>query len=89
MSAGVTDASTRADLWKLIQEIPDPPDKNTVKRIEEKLNGCRNQSFNPDSQEYKRALREEMDAEDEGPVRKSMKLEDDVKKIDLVDAPPH
>lgn len=78
--------STNADLWKLIQEIADPPDKSTVKRIEKKLEACRNQAFNPDSQEYKRALREEMDAEDEGPVRKSIKLEDDVKKIDLMDA---
>lgn len=56
-----------------------------MKRIEKKLEVCRNQVSNPDSQEYKRALREEMDAEDDGPVRKSIKLEEDVKKIDLMD----
>lgn len=39
------------------------PLKEHVKAIEKKLESCRNQSNNPDSQEYKRALDEEMNDE--------------------------
>lgn len=66
-----------ADFWQLIRTIPDIPGKNRVKELESKLDKCRNAIFNPDSQEYKKALQEELEAEDDEPSRKIPKLSDD------------
>lgn len=60
-------------LWDMIQSI-EVPDKHKVRVIEKKLEICKNQANNPDSQEYKRALQESLNADDEEPVRKYAKL---------------
>jgi cyclin H len=60
------------ELWLMIQADV-VPDKNKVKAIDKKLDGCRSQANNPDSVEYKRALQLEEDDE-EAPVKKYAKL---------------
>jgi hypothetical protein len=49
-------------LWSMINSI-ETPSKEHVKAIEKKLELCRNQYNNPDSQSYKRALDEQMNDE--------------------------
>ncbi|CAG2116227.1 unnamed protein product, partial [Medioppia subpectinata] len=51
-----------ATLWSMIKSVSTPP-KEQVKAIEKKLELCRNQINNPDSNEYKRSFDEEMGEE--------------------------
>jgi len=50
-------------LWTMVNSLEGPP-KERVKQIEKKLDNCRNQSNNPDSNEYKRAEDDEEMADD-------------------------
>lgn len=74
----------------MIQAIENP-DKSRVKGIEKKLEACRSQANNPDSQEYKRA-RELMsgDGGEDEPARKYAKLSQEQRKRDdaLMQATP-
>lgn len=49
-------------LWLMVKSIEVPP-KDKVKAAEQKLEGCRNQENNPDSQTCKRKLQEMLDDE--------------------------
>ncbi|XP_064472202.1 cyclin-H-like [Ornithodoros turicata] len=49
-------------LWLMVKSI-EVPQKDKVKAAEQKLEGCRNQENNPDSQVYKRKLQEMLDDE--------------------------
>jgi cyclin H len=60
-------------LWIMIKSM-ETPVKDQVKVIEKKLEKCRNQGNNPDSQEYKRALQDALQEEDGEPMRKYIKL---------------
>jgi hypothetical protein len=60
-------------LWAMINSEAPPP-KEKVKQIEKKLEKCRNQSNNPDSKEYKRALDEEMAEESAVALEKYSKI---------------
>lgn len=55
-------------LWSMINSV-EVPSKERVKAIEKKLELCRNQSNNPDSNEYKRVLDEEMGDESAVPYK--------------------
>jgi cyclin H len=50
----------------MVKSIGEMPDKNTIKALEKKLEKCRNQENNPDSEAYKlkmnRLLNEDEDA---------------------------
>ncbi|KAI1280854.1 Cyclin-H [Halotydeus destructor] len=60
-------------LWNMIQAI-ESPDKGAVKAIDKKLETCRSQVNNPDSQEYKRANQDGGGGDEDEPVRKYVKL---------------
>ncbi|RWS07152.1 cyclin-H-like protein, partial [Dinothrombium tinctorium] len=68
-----------ASLWSMIRNISYPT-KEQVKQIEKKLEKCRNEANNPDNQENKRALQEEM--EETEPMRKYIKLSEEQKLRD-------
>ncbi|XP_054162810.1 cyclin-H-like [Oppia nitens] len=67
-------------LWSLINSVS-VPNKDQVKFIEKKLDRCRNQTNNPDSNEYKRALDEEVD-EEAVPYEKYAKIYEEQEKSD-------
>ncbi|KAG5684421.1 hypothetical protein PVAND_013655 [Polypedilum vanderplanki] len=51
----------------MVKNISEMPDKNVIKALEKKLERCRNQANNPDSDEYKqRQIRELNDEDDDG-----------------------
>ena len=58
------------------------PPKEKVKLIERKLENCRNQSNNPDSNEYKRTLDEEMADETTVPFEKYSKICEEQERSD-------
>jgi cyclin H len=52
----------------MVKNISEMPDKNTIKALEKKLDRCRNQANNPDSDQYKqRQIRELNDEDDDAP----------------------
>lgn len=51
-------------LWEMIQGI-ETVDKNVFRNIEKKLEICRSQVNNPDSQEYRRAMQEAFGGDEE------------------------
>ena len=56
-------------------------DRNVFMAIEKKLEVCRSQANNPDSQEYKRAMQEAF-ADEDDPVRKYAKLSEEQQRRD-------
>lgn len=56
--------------------------RNQVKMIEQKLESCRNQTNNPDSKEYKRAIEEAMENEEAEPIMKYAKISEEQRKHD-------
>jgi cyclin H len=58
----------------MVKNISEMPDKNTIKSLEKKLDRCRNQANNPDSEEYRQKQIKDLNEEDEdGP---SIELQD-------------
>lgn len=53
-----------------------------VRKLDKKLENCRNQANNPDSAEYKRTQIEALNREDDEPLKKYVKLSEDSKKRD-------
>ena len=53
------------NLWAMVQNVPEQPDKSQIKAIEKKLEGCRNQANNPESKEYKEALIRQLNSEED------------------------
>jgi cyclin H len=49
----------------MVKNIPEMPDKNTIKALEKKLERCRNQNFNPDAEVYKQRQLRELNEDDE------------------------
>jgi hypothetical protein len=49
----------------MVKNLPEMPDKNTIKALEKKLDRCRNQANNPESQIYKKRMLKELNLEDE------------------------
>lgn len=60
----------------------EPVQKDMVGPIQRKLEQCRNQENNPDSEIYKRKLQEMLDDEDEIQSQKRMKIEEEEKKAE-------
>lgn len=51
----------------MVKNIGDMPDKNEIRAIEKKLDKCRNQENNPDSQEYAIKLNRMLNEDDDAP----------------------
>jgi len=60
----------------------EPTPKEQIKKIEKKLEKCRNQANNPDSLEYKRALIEALEAEEAEPMIKYARLSEEQRRQD-------
>lgn len=56
----------------MVKNLPEMPDKNTIKALEKKLDKCRNQENNPDSDIYKQKMYQALQDEDDLPVDVSM-----------------
>lgn len=52
-------------LWVIVNDAPEQPDKAQIKYIEQKLEKCRNQENNPQSQEFKEALIRQLNSEED------------------------
>lgn len=59
----------------MVKNLPEMPDKNTIKVLEKKLDNCRNQDNNPDSDVYKRKVLQELQDEDELPVEADVSMQ--------------
>lgn len=49
----------------MVKNLPEMPDKNTIKTLERKLDRCRNQNLNPDGEIYKQRQLRELNEDDE------------------------
>lgn len=58
-------ADMHENLWTMVTNVPDQPDKAKIKAIEKKLEKCRNQASNPESKEYKDALIRQLNSEED------------------------
>lgn len=53
------------EIRSMVKNIPEMPDKNTIKALEKKLDRCRNQNHNPDAEVYKQRQLRELNEDDE------------------------
>lgn len=59
----------------MVKNLAEMPDKNTIKVLEKKLDKCRNQENNPDSDIYKRKALQALQDEDDLPVEADISMQ--------------
>lgn len=60
----------------------EPLQKDQIGRVQKKLEQCRNQDNNPDSEVYKRKIQEMLEDEDEFQTQKRIRYEEEEKKVE-------
>jgi cyclin H len=55
------------EIRSMVKNIGEMPDKNEIRSIEKKLEKCRNQDNNPDSEEYRIKMNRLLNDDDDAP----------------------